>query len=69
MVGVSRQVQQLGECERSRVIFHLVVLLVFISSILLLAFLMKESKTLSFGDDYVVVEYHINSTMNTSHSV
>ena len=69
MVGVSRQVQQLGECERSRVIFHLVVLLVFISSILLLAFLMKESKTLSFGDDYVVVEYYINSTMNTSHSV
>ena len=69
MVGVSRQVQQLGECERSRVIFHLVVILVFISSILLLAFLMKESKTLSFGDDYVVVEYYINSTMNTSHSV
>ena len=69
MVGVSRQVQQLGECERSRVIFHLVVLLVFIGSILLLAFLMKESKTLSFGDDYVVVEYYINSTMNTSHSV
>ena len=69
MVGVSRQVQQLGECERSRVIFHLVVLLVFISSILLLAFLMKETKTLSFGDDYVVVEYYINSTMNTSHSV
>ena len=69
MVGVSRQVQQLGECERSRVIFHLIVLLVFISSILLLAFLMKESKTLSFGDDYVVVEYYINSTMNTSHSV
>ena len=69
MVGVSRQVQQLGECERSRVIFHLVVLLVFISCILLLAFLMKESKTLSFGDDYVVVEYYINSTMNNSHSV
>ena len=69
MAGVSRQVQQLGECERSGVIFHLVVLLVFISSILLLAFLMKESKTLSFGDDYVVVEYYINSTMKTSHSV
>ena len=69
MVGVSRQVQQLGECERSCVIFHLVVLLVFIISILLLAFLMKESETLSFGYNYVVVEYYINSTMNTSHSV
>ena len=39
------------------------------SSILRLAFLMKELKTLSFGDDYVVVEYHVNSTIKTSHSV
>ena len=69
MAEVSRQVQQLSECERSHVIFHLVVLLIFIGSILLLASSMKESKALSFGNDYLIVENYINSTMKTSHSV
>ena len=69
MAGLSRQVQQLGACERSRVIFHLVVLLVFIGGILLLAFLMKEAEALSFGEDYVVVKDYINSSTVISSSV
>ena len=69
MAGLSQQVQQLGASERSRVIFHLVVLLVFIGGILLLAFLMKEAEALSFGEDYVVVKDYINSSTAISSSV
>ena len=39
MAGLSRQIQQLGECERSRVIFHIIVLLLFLSAVLLMIFL------------------------------
>ena len=38
MAGLSRQIQQLGECERSHVIFHSVILLVFLSGVLLMVF-------------------------------
>ena len=63
MAGISRQIQQLGECERSRVIFHVIVLLLFVSGLSLLVFLMDKAETLSFGEDY------INSTVATLHSV
>ena len=69
MAGVSRQIQQLGGCERSRVMFHFIVLVLFISCILFLAFLRKEGENLSFGKDYVILEDYINSTMMTSSSV
>ena len=69
MAGLSRQIQQLGECERSRVIFHSVILLLFLSAILLMVFLMNEVETLSFGDDYLKVENDINVSLSTSSSV
>ena len=69
MAGLSRQIQQLGECERSRVIFHSVILLLFLSGVLLIVFLMDEVETLSFGDDYLKVENDINVSMTTSSSV
>ena len=69
MAGLSRQVQQLGACERSRVIFHLVILVLFVSAVLLMIFLMKEAEALSFGEDYVVVKYYINSSTAISSSV
>ena len=69
MAGLSRQIQQLGECERSRVIFHVIVLLLFLSAILLMVFLMNEVETLSFGDDYLKVENDINVSLSTSSSV
>ena len=69
MAGLSRQIQQLGECERSRVIFHIIVLLLFLSAVLLMIFLMNEAETLSFGDDYLKVENDINVSMTTSSSV
>ena len=62
MAGLSRQIQQLGECERSRVIFHLIILVLFMSAIVLLVFLMRGVETLSFGEDYVIVQDYINST-------
>ena len=66
MVGLSRQIQQLGECERSRLIFHLIVLLLFVSGVLLLVFLLKETETLSFGEDFLVVSDYINVSVTTS---
>ena len=69
MAGLSRQIQQLGECERSRVIFHIIILLLFLSGVLLMVFLMDEVETLSFGDDYLKVENDINVSMTTSSSV
>ena len=69
MAGLSRQIQQLGECERSRVIFHAIILLLFLSGVLSMVFLMNEVKTLSFGDDYLFVDNDINATMTTSSSV
>ena len=69
MAGLSRQIQQLGECERSRVIFHIIVLLLFLSAVLLMIFLMNEAETLSFGDDYLKVEIDINVSLSTSSSV
>ena len=69
MVGLSRQIQQLGGCERSRVIFHLIILILFLSGVLLMIFLMDEAETLSFGDDYLTVENDINVSMSTSSSV
>ena len=69
MAGLSRQIQQLGECERSRVIFHIIVLLLFLSAVLLMIFLMNEAETLSFGDDYLKVENDINVSLSTSSSV
>ena len=49
MAGLSRQIQQLGECERSRVIFHVIVLLLFMIGILLMVLLMKEVDILYLG--------------------
>ena len=69
MAGLSRQIQQLGECERSRVIFHIIVLLLFLSAVLVMIFLMNEAETLSFGDDYLKVESDINVSLSTSSSV
>ena len=69
MAGLSRQVQQLGACERSCVIFHLVILMLFVSAVLLMIFLMKEAEALSFGEDYVVVKDYINSSTAISSSV
>ena len=69
MAGLSRQIQQLGECERCRVIFHIIVLLLFLSAVLLMIFLMNEAETLSFGDDYLKVENDINVSLSTSSSV
>ena len=69
MAGLSRQIQQLGECERSRVIFHSVILLLFLSAVLLMVFLMNEVETLSFGDDYLKVENDIDVSLSTSSSV
>ena len=66
MAGLSRQIQQLGECERSCVIFYSVILLLFLSGVLLMVFLMDEVETLSFGDDYLNVENDINVSMTTS---
>ena len=42
MAGLSRQIQQLCECERSCVIFHVIVLLLFMIGVLLMVLLMKE---------------------------
>ena len=69
MAGLSKQIQQLGECERSCVIFHVIILLLFLSGVLLMVFLMNEVETLSFGDDYLLVNNDINVTMKTSSSV
>ena len=69
MAGLSRQIQQLGECERSRVIFHIIVLLLFLSAVLLMVFLMNEVEMLSFGDNYLLVENDINASTTTSSSV
>ena len=66
MVGLSRQIQQLGKCERPRLIFHLIVLLLFVSGVLLLVFLLKETETLSFGEDFLVVSDYINVSVTTS---
>ena len=66
MARLSKQIQQLGECERSRVIFHVIILLL---DVLLMVFLMNEVETLSFGDDYLLVNNDINVTMKTSSSV
>ena len=69
MARLSKQMQQLGECERSRVIFHVIILLLFLSGVLLMVFLMNEVETLSFWDDYLLVNNDINVTMKTSSSV
>ena len=69
MAGLSRQVQQLGACERSCVIFHLVILVLFVSAVLVMIFLMKEAEALLFGEDYVVVKDYISSSTTISSSV
>ena len=69
MAGISKQIQQLGACERSRVIFHLIIAVLFVSAVLLMIFLMKEAEALSFGEDYVVVKDYINSSTTSSSSV
>ena len=66
MEGISKQIQQLGACERSRVIFHLIIVVLFVSAVLLMIFLMKEAEALSFGKDYVVVKDYINSSTTSS---
>ena len=68
MAGLSQQVQQLGACERSRVIFHLVILVLSVSAVLLVNFLMK-AEALSFGENYVVVKDYISSSTTISSSV
>ena len=69
MTGISKQIQQLGAFRRSHVIFHLIIVVLFMSAVLLLTFLMKEAETLSFGEDYVVVKDFINSSTMSSSSV
>ena len=69
MVRLSRKIQQLGECERPRLIFHLIVLLFFMIGIFLMVFLLKEAESLSFGEDYLVADDYINSSYTPSSSV
>ena len=69
MAGISRQIQQLGECERSGLIFHVIALLLFVAAILFIVFLTGKMETLSFGDDYLIENDYINSSVTTLRSV
>lgn len=63
MVGIPRQIQQLGKCKRSRLIASCSV---FVVTMIVVAMMMimigRGEDTLSFGEDYII----FNTTSRSS---
>lgn len=62
MDGLSRQIQQLGKCERPCLIVGCVLFITLVV-IAMMMMMMKQEQVLSFGEDYIILNTSVSKPL------